>query len=1068
MAKVTASLTRNEGRYSVGIPWEEGEPKLENNYDVALERLKSQEKILRRKGSEAMQAYDKIILEYERKGYVKKVRTNNDKNQWFLPHFAVIKEDRTTTKTRMVFDAAAKNRGKSLNDAIHPGPKLQKDLLTVLIRFRRAPVALSGDISEMFLQVGLREEDRRYHRFLWRSFDASQEPSVYEFQSLVFGNTASPFCAQFVIQNHAEMKAADYPKAADTVNNSMYVDDVLDSLETPQEAIELRRQLSEMLNAAHFHLRKWSSNDRSVLEDVPTEDRQPDIEIREDGRPTGKLKTLGVTWRSENDVFTFNVQPPVHKESATKREVLSSISTLFDPLQLLSPFTIRAKILMQDLWSAGLDWDDTLSKSLFDRWQHWADELQRLSTFEIPRCLRKPSPDENELHMFSDASKEAYAACGYLVCRYEDSTATSVLIASKCRVAPIKVISIPRLELMGAVISTRLASTILRSIAVSKVVFWTDSTNVLYWVKNQSRNFKTFVANRIGEIQKTTNPEQWRHVPGELNPADLATRGISASELAKSKVWKEGPEFLLGSETVWPARLTRVEKTQGYVAEERKNERTHVALISDENGLNPRNFSSFYHLVRLTAWVRRFASNCRQKEANLRLLTANFTVDEVKQAEIFWFKRAQIESFQDDVRQKCLQNLNPMKDEDGLLRIDGRLRHAELPYESKHPVILPKEHPITKLVVQSVHEKLGHGTGVEHTLCELRSRFWVIKGRRLVREVLHHCQACKRRFNAKPVGQMVAPLPRQRVTSSMKAFDHVGVDYGGPYLTKQGRGKTRAKRYLCLFTCLVTRAVHLEMAYSLDTNSFINAFARMVSRRGTPSYVISDNGTNYVAGERELRELVQKLNQEKIIRESSRLSQIEWHFNPPAGPHFAGVYEVMIKSAKKAIRSILGDAEVSDEELHTAICGAERLLNSRPITYVSSDATDLCPLTPDHFIHGQLGGKFAAEAGDEETLDVRKRWHRVQQLINQVWKRWRKELLPTLNRRKKWFHPERSVKEGDVVLMIEPNANRCGWPLGRILETYPGDDGLVRVVRLKARGNEYLRPVHRLCPLEYV
>ncbi len=210
------------------------------------------------------------------------------------------------------------------------------------------------------------------------------------------------------------------------------------------------------------------------------------------------------------------------------------------------------------------------------------------------------------------------------------------------------------------------------------------------------------------------------------------------------------------------------------------------------------------------------------------------------------------------------------------------------------------------------------------------------------------------------------------------------------------------------------------------------------------------------------------MNQEKIIRESSRLSQIEWHFNPPAGPHFGGVYEVMIKSAKKAIKSILGNGEISDEELHTTICGAERLLNSRPITYVSSDANDLCPLTPDHFIHGQLEGKFAAEASDEETLDPRKRWHRVQQLINQVWRRWRKELFPTLNCRKKWFHPTGSVKEGDVVLMIEPNANRCDWPLGWILETYPGDDGLVRVVRLKAGGNEYLRPVHRLCPLEYV
>ena len=223
----------------------------------------------------------------------------------------------------------------------------------------------------------------------------------------------------------------------------------------------------------------------------------------------------------------------------------------------------------------------------------------------------------------------------------------------------------------------------------------------------------------------------------------------------------------------------------------------------------------------------------------------------------------------------------------------------------------------------------------------------------------------------------------------------------------------------------MTRAVHLEMAYALDTDSFMNAFARMVSRRGTPSYVLSDNGTNFVSGERELGEFVEQLDQEKIVRGSSRFSHIEWHFNPPPSPHFGGVFEAMIKSAKKAIKGILGNADVSDEELHTAICGAEKLLNSRPITYVSSDSNDLCPLTPNHFIHGQVGGTFAVEATEEETFNPRKRWHRVQQLIGQVWKRWRRELLPTLNRRKKWFHPTRNMKEGDIVLMIESNANRC-------------------------------------------
>lgn len=414
--------------------------------------------------------------------------------------------------------------------------------------------------------------------------------------------------------------------------------------------------------------------------------------------------------------------------------------------------------------------------------------------------------------------------------------------------------------------------------------------------------------------------------------------------------------------------------------------------------------------------------------------------------------------------------MNPKSDGDRLLRMDRHLRFAdELPYDTRHPMLLPKDHPVTKLVIADAHERLGHGAGVEQVLTELRSRFWIGKGRRMVRNVTEACAECRRRFTMKIGHQMMAPLPKSRLQSSLRAFEKVGVDYGGPFLTKQGRGRTRAKRYLCLFTCLTTRAVHLEMCDSLDTDSFINAFTRMTSRRGTPTYVISDNGTNFVGAERELRELVEALDTDRITQETSKYHPIDWKFNPPCAPHFGGVFEALIKSAKKGIKAILGDADVTDEELHTAICGAERLLNSRPITCVSSDPNDPSPLTPRHFLLGEIGGPFAPEALDhEQTYNPRKWWHSVQQLLGQFWKRWRKEFLPNLNVRKKWFHPRHNLKEGDVVLIVEPNASRGEWPLGCVIEAYPGDDGLVRVVKVKAKNKEYLRPVHRLCPLEYV
>ncbi len=305
---------------------------------------------------------------------------------------------------------------------------------------------------------------------------------------------------------------------------------------------------------------------------------------------------------------------------------------------------------------------------------------------------------------------------------------------------------------------------------------------------------------------------------------------------------------------------------------------------ADESFLNPTNFSSLGRLVRVTAWIQRFLANCRLDKEN-RALGDTLDPDELMKAENWWLRKTQTESFPMGEKQQTLARLNPKKDEDGLLRAYGRLQNAcERPRDAKYPILLPKDHAITKLVIVDRHERLGHGTGTEHLLAELRARFWVIKGRRAVRNVVESCPECRRLFSAKPAGQMMAPLPESRVTSPLRAFERVGIDYAGPFLTKQGRRKAKAKRYLCLFTCLSTRAVHLEMAYSLDTSSFINAFILMTSRRGTPAYVISDNGTNFTGAEKEMRELVQEFDQKRIINETTKHHKIKWDFNPPSPP----------------------------------------------------------------------------------------------------------------------------------------------------------------------------------------
>ncbi len=426
----------------------------------------------------------------------------------------------------------------------------------------------------------------------------------------------------------------------------------------------------------------------------------------------------------------------------------------------------------------------------------------------MPRCLRLPDPSDTQLHVFSDASKDAYSAVAYLLCKYEDRDPTCRLIASKNRVSPIKAVTIPRLELMGAVLSARLATSILKVLTVNATMFWTDSTNVLFWVHNRSRTFKPFVANRVGEIQRLTNPEEWRHVPGDKNPADLPTRGLTASQLNDSQTWKEGPAFLLADESSWPEKLSVVDP-RSVSADEERRKTTHVTGATNPytaavGRLDPRRYSRLRKLFRVTAWLQRFIKNCRlPKDARQRSVV--LTSEELNQSEIFWLGRSQREMFPDKEKDEKLRRFNPRYDENGILRANGRLKFAnELPFDSRYPILLSKDHPLTKLVILDAHEKRGHGTGIEHLLTELRSRFWILKGRRAVRNLIDSCSTCRRRFLTRQTGQMMAPLPKVRVQMPLRAFDRVGVDYAGPFKTKQGRGKARAKRYLCLFTCLCT------------------------------------------------------------------------------------------------------------------------------------------------------------------------------------------------------------------------------------------------------------------------
>ena len=851
LKKADNSFRFIDGRYEVGVPWKEDSRRMVNNHPMAMKRLQNTEKRLL-KNPDVMKAYDEVIDQYLDKGYIRKVPVSEKQpdSKWYLPHFAILKPNRATTKIRIVFDASAKYEGASLNDMIYSGPKLQRELFDVLLRFRRHPVAIVCDIAEMYLRIQIPEADRAYHRFLWRRCDQDRDPEEYEFSRVVFGITSSPFQAQFVIQKHAQLHKAEYPMASETALKSTYMDDSMDSVQNVEKGIQLYHQLAALWNKAGMHARKWLSNSPEVLSVIPVEDRASEIDLDSGELPS--VKTLGILWRAKEDIFSFHSSPPEDNQIITKRSFLRAIATLFDPLGFLAPFIIRAKVVMQEIWRKGFDWDDELDGEVKSKIQGWYSDLHDLSNLSVPRCLHLGKHEDVEsmqLHVFSDASEEAYGAVVYARHRYGDQAATTTIIAAKSRVAPLAAMSIPRMELMGAVTGLRLAVSVANALqeSVKKIKFWCDSMNTLWWIRGHGRSFKPFVANRVGEIQSMTSPEQWRYVPTKDNPADHLTRGLSASALACSEQWWKGPDFLKMVEEEWPDN--RFEMSDDAVTEQKSGSskrslfadavRTKSYTNRKENSwyLDPSRFSSWLRFTRLVAWVCRFLDNCRKEER----VHGELTHEEIKDAETRIIREVQQDAFAKEYQLLLkgeqtktgskLVYVQPRIDEEGLLRCNGRLRYADfLPYDARHPILLPRKNWVTKLIVKFYHEKDHHAGGTNQTLAAISSRFWIISAREEIREWENECNWCKRR-KARACSQIMAPLPRIRYAMSSRAFERVAVDYGGPFITIQGRGNRREKRYLCLFTCLATRAVHLEMAFALDTDSFLNAFYRMVSRR---------------------------------------------------------------------------------------------------------------------------------------------------------------------------------------------------------------------------------------------
>ena len=488
--------------------------------------------------------------------------------------------------------------------------------------------------------------------------------------------------------------------------------------------------------------------------------------------------------------------------------------------------------------------------------------------------------------------------------------------------------------------------------------------------------------------------------------------------------------------------------------------------------------SSFIRLKRITAWVTRFVTNCKQKGATPRRLISSLTTQELLNAENHWLKHIQDTHFSTEIsalenkamvrNSSPLKSLNPFVDQSSkLLRVGGRHRLSDLSYKSQHPVILHGKHPLTHLLIRSEHLRLLHA-GPTLLTVSLSRRFHIVGGRSLIRSITRKCITC-RKFSSKPQPQMLGQLPPERITPG-PIFDKVGIDYAGPVLIKYGyvRKPTVVKAYVCVFVSLTVKAVHLELVTDLTTDAFIACLRRFISRRGCPSLIWSDNGTNFVGAANGIKELFVFLkNQETQDKISSYLTNqnITWKFIPQRSPHFGGLWEAAVKSMKYHLRRIVGDLKLTYEELSTVLTQVEACLNSRPLVPLMFSDDNIEALTPGHFLIGRPLESLPDMSTSNDSLSLLKRWQMCQSLVKHFWKRWSTEYVTHIGRFTKWTQPTRNMQVGDLVIVREDSPLVTKWPLARIVKVYPGKDKLVRVATIKTKDGIYTRPITKLALL---
>ena len=1093
-------------RYQVKLPFKSNHEELPDNLKHAKFRLKGQWERYKRNPALLIEC-DKTLKEQLSLNIIEEVPPNESSNVnvHYLPHRPIVKEERETTKVRIVFDASAKGDGTfSLNDCLQTGPSLTPSLFGVLQRFRTYNVAFTSDIEKAFHQISINPEHRNYLRFLWfknpeninfENFYAN-ELKIYRICRVIIGATSSPAQLTSTLIHHFEKYRDSYPELIDKLLCSIHVDDFISGGSNDQDAVNTYNDAKELLSEGSFHLRKFKSNSKRA-----------ELSVNSIETPK-ETKVLGVVWNKESDTLQINLNEINDRlpKVPTKRSILQVLAAIYDPLGLINPTVVTLKVFFQKLCVMKCDWDTELTGELLNEWKEIENSLSTNMIFETARLFAYKDPNDPfiscQLHGFSDASSKAYGCCVYLVFKYKSGKIETILVSSKSRVNPLSNVTIPRLELLASLILVRLMNclrTELNSVLnINDYFFWTDSSIVFSWITSTNKEFKVFVQNRISEIKANSKFGTWKLVPTKLNPADIVSRGMKFVDLCVNELWANGPMFLTLPETHWPQlkpgdcftdETKKEEKIPNLVTEVSSNILQETSISSNlvngsssillqevskiddcSNLLNIitfKKYNSFNRLVRVTALVIKYVRKLRKRiKLNKRVIPEemerNFVLssEDLEDAQIRLLKCEQHSNvMKNEHFKQWQQTLGVFEDEKGLLRCKGRLKNAPLVFDTKYPILLVEKSELSRLIVLEAHEQVFHN-GRRETLNKLRQRFWITRSRNLVKSVIKACRLCKI-FEGKSYTYPNQPdLPKERL-ENCRAFHNIGVDYAGPVFVKNiyGDKENLHKAWIAVITCASTRAIYLDVVSDCSCQQCIELLKRFIAHYGAPQTIISDNGKCFIG---------------KEVQTFAANRNISWKFNLELAPWQSGFIERMVRSTKRCLRKILQTSKISYHELQTILKEIESIINNRPLTYVYHDDLEYA-LTPNHLIYGRNLNNQAdiTKINTTEVNDAEQRLKYVNQLLMHFWRRWRNEYLVELREHFKREHPRKldNINVNDVVLVADEKLPRIKWRVGRITKLFVGKDGSIRGAEVftitdSKQTSMLRRPINKLIPLE--